>query len=157
MGIGPSTKETSLHHFRDPLLEVVSADEELDLMGVILVGTPDDNEDKLLVGTRTAIWAESMRADGVIISSDGWGNSDVDYTNTCEQLGIRGIPVTGLKFIGKVAGFVVTNNYLDGIIDINKSEVGAENNVVGENNVVELDCRKVTAMLKLKMRQRDKE
>ena len=24
MGIGPSTKETSLHHFRDPLLEVVS-------------------------------------------------------------------------------------------------------------------------------------
>ncbi|MEI3335230.1 MAG: proline reductase, partial [Dorea longicatena] len=24
MGIGPSTKETSLHHFRDPLLEVVA-------------------------------------------------------------------------------------------------------------------------------------
>ena len=22
-------------------------------------------------------WAEAMRADGVILSSDGWGNSDV--------------------------------------------------------------------------------
>ena len=66
MGIGPSTKETSLHHFRDPLLDVVSSDEDLDLMGIIIVGTPDDNTDKLLVGTRAAVWAEAMRADGVI-------------------------------------------------------------------------------------------
>lgn len=157
MGIGPSTKETSLHHFRDPLLDVVSSDADLDLMGVVIVGTPDDNEDKMLVGTRTAIWAECMRADGVIISSDGWGNSDVDFTNTCEQLGIRGIPVTGLKFSGSVAGFVVTNDYLGGILDINKSEEGIETNVVGENNMVELDCRKAAAMLKLKMRQKDVE
>ncbi|MCP1102901.1 D-proline reductase (dithiol) PrdE [Aequitasia blattaphilus] len=155
MGIGPSTKETSLHHFRDPLLDVVSKDEELDLMGIIIVGTPDGNEEKMLVGTRTAVWAECMRADGVIISSDGWGNSDVDFTNTCEQLGVRGIPVTGLNFSGTVAQFVVTNNYLDGIIDINKSEEGIETNVVGENNMVELDCKKATALLKLKMRQKD--
>lgn len=157
MGIGPSTKETSLHHFRDPLLEVVSGDEDLDLLGVMLVGTPDDNEDKLLVGTRAAVWAECMRADGVIMSADGWGNSDVDYANTCEQLGIRGIPVTGLKFIGSVAGFVVTNNYLGGIKDMNKSAAGVETNVVGENNVSELDCRKVTALLKLRMRENDNE
>lgn len=103
MGIGPSTKETSLHHFRDPLLEVVAEDTDLDLLGLIIVGTPDDNKDKMLVGTRAAAMAECMRADGVIISSDGWGNSDVDYTNTCEQLGIRGIPVTGLNFSGTVA------------------------------------------------------
>ena len=50
MGIGPSTKETSLHHFRDPLLEVVSEDTDLDLLGLIIVGTPDDNKDKMLVG-----------------------------------------------------------------------------------------------------------
>ena len=116
MGIGPSTKETSLHHFRDPLLEVVSEDTDLDLLGLIIVGTPDDNKDKMLVGTRAAAMAECMRADGVIISSDGWGNSDVDYTNTCEQLGIRGIPVTGLNFSGTVAKFVVVNDYLDGTI-----------------------------------------
>ena len=49
MGIGPSTKETSLHHFRDPLLDVVSSDEDLDLMGIIIVGTPDDNTDNCLL------------------------------------------------------------------------------------------------------------
>ena len=150
MGIGPSTKETSLHHFRDPLLDVVSSDTDLDLMGIIIVGTPDDNEDKMLV------WAEAMRADGVIISSDGWGNSDVDYTNTCEQVGTRGIAVTGLNFSGTVAQFVVVNNYLDGIVDINKSADGTETNVVGENNMVELDCKKATALLKLKMRKNEK-
>jgi len=154
MGIGPSTKETSLHHFRDPLLDVVSNDTDLDLMGIMIVGTPDGNEDKMLVGTRVAVWAEAMRADGVIISSDGWGNSDVDYTNTVEQIGSRGIAVTGLNFSGTVGQFVVTNDYLDGIIDINKSEDGIETNVVGENNMTTLDCRKAMAMLKLKMRQK---
>lgn len=153
MGIGPSTKETTLHHFRDPLLDVVSADEELDLLGVLVVGTPDDNEEKMLVGTRATVMAECMRADGVIISSDGWGNSDVDYANTCEQLGIRGIPVTGLKFSGQNGGFVVENKYLSGIKDINKNAEGLESCIVGENNVTELDAKKVTAMLKLKMRQ----
>ena len=157
MGIGPSTKETSLHHFRDPLLDVVSNDTDLDLMGILLVGTPDDNKDKMWVGTRSAVWAEAMRADGVIISSDGWGNSDVDFTNTCEQLGIRGIPVTGLNFSGTVAQFVVVNEYLDGIVDINKSADGTETNVVGENNMVALDCRKAMALLKLKMRQKDQQ
>ena len=157
MGIGPSTKETSLHHFRDPLLDVVSNDTDLDLMGILLVGTPDDNKDKMLVGTRSAVWAEAMRADGVIISSDGWGNSDVDFTTTREQLGIRGIPVTGLNFSGTVAQFVVVNEYLDGIIDINKSADGTETNVVGENNMVALDCRKAMALLKLKMRQKDQQ
>lgn len=153
MGIGPSTKETSLHHFRDPLLEVVSEDTDLDLMGILLVGTPDGNEEKMLVGTRAAVWAEAMRADGVIISSDGWGNSDVDFTNTVEQLGIRGIPVSGLNFSGTVAQFVVVNDYLDAIVDINKSADGTETDVVGENNVTRLDCLKAKALLKLKMRQ----
>ena len=32
MGVGPSTKETTLHHFRDPLLDVVSNDEDIDLI-----------------------------------------------------------------------------------------------------------------------------
>ncbi len=39
MGIGPSTKETSLHHFRDPLLDIVESDKDVDLLGVIVVGT----------------------------------------------------------------------------------------------------------------------
>ena len=144
MGIGPSTKETSLHHFRDPLLDVVSSDEDLELMGIIIVGT------------RAAVWAEAMRADGVILSSDGWGNSDVDFANTAEQMEIRGIPVTGLKFSGTVGQFVVENDHLGEILDINKSEEGIETDVLGENNVTELDAKKVTAMLKLKMRKNEK-
>lgn len=155
MGIGPSTKETSLHHFRDPLLDVVSNDKDFDLMGVLIVGTPDGNEEKMLVGTRAAVWAEAMRADGVIISSDGWGNSDVDFTNTVEQLNVRGISVTGLNFCGTVGQFVVENEYLGkNIVDINKSKDGVETNVVGENNMTEMDCRKAAAILKLKMRQK---
>lgn len=154
MGIGPSTKETSLHHFRDPLLEVVAEDTDLDLLGLIIVGTPDDNKDKMLVGTRAAAMAECMRADGVIISSDGWGNSDVDYTNTIEQLGKRNIPVVGIHFTGTAAQFVVTNPYMDTIVDMNKNPEGIETNIVGENAVDRIDARKATAMLKLKMRKR---
>ncbi len=157
MGIGPSTKETSLHHFRDPLLDVVYNDDDVDLMGIIIVGTPDDNDDKMLVGTRAAVWAECMRADGAIVSSDGWGNSDVDYANTLEQLGTRGIAVTGLNFSGTAGQFVVENDYLDGVVDINKSREGVETNVVGENNMTELDCKKALALLKLKMRKLENE
>ena len=157
MGIGPSTKETSLHHFRDPLLDVVYNDDDVDLMGVIIVGTPDDNDDKMLVGTRAAVWAECMRADGAIVSSDGWGNSDVDYANTLEQLGTRGIAVTGLNFSGTAGQFVVVNDYLDGVVDINKRVEGVETNVVGENNMTELDCKKALALLKLKMRKLENE
>ena len=149
MGIGPSTKETTLHHFRDPLLEVVSEDTDLDLLGILLVGTPDGNEEKMFVGTRAAVMAECMRADGVIISCDGWGNSHVDYTNTVEQIGKRGIPVTGITFNGTVAQFVVVNDYLDAIIDINKS--------ADENNMTKLDCLKAKALLKLKMQKKERE
>ena len=157
MGIGPSTKETSLHHFRDPLLDVVSADTDVDLMGIVLVGSPDGNEDKMLVGTRAAVWAECMRADGVIVSCDGWGNSHVDYTNTMEQIGIRGIPAAGITFNGTVAQFVVVNDYLDAIVDINKNPEGVESNIVGENNMVEKDCKIALYKLKAKMKKKELE
>lgn len=157
MGIGPSTKETSLHHFRDPLLDVVSNDRDVDLMGVMLVGSPDGNEDKMLVGTRAAVWAECMRADGVIVSCDGWGNSHVDYTNTMEQIGIRGIPAAGITFNGTVAQFVVVNDYLDAIVDINKNPEGVESNIVGENNMTERDCKIALYKLKAKMKKKELE
>lgn len=153
MGIGPSTKETSLHHFRDPLLDIVSNDTDVDLLGIMLVGTPQDNVEKERVGTRAASLLESMRADGVIVSSDGWGNSHVDYANTFEEIGKRKIPAVGVTFNGKVAKFVVTNKYMDTIVDINKSESGTETEVVGENTTSVLDAKKALALLKLKMRR----
>ncbi|MCL6269250.1 glycine/sarcosine/betaine reductase component B subunit [Sansalvadorimonas sp. 2012CJ34-2] len=152
MGIGPSTKETTLHHFRDPILDVVSRDADIDLLGVVVVGTPQVNEEKYFVGKRTATWIEAMRADGVIFSVDGWGNSHVDYENTFREIGQRGIPAVGLSFIGTQARFVVENEYMDTVVDINKNQEGIETEVVGENSLVNLDARKALALLKLKMK-----
>ena len=123
----------------------------------MLVGSPDGNEDKMLVGTRAAVWAECMRADGVIVSCDGWGNSHVDYTNTMEQIGIRGIPAAGITFNGTVAQFVVVNDYLDAIVDINKNPEGVESNIVGENNMTERDCKIALYKLKAKMKKKELE
>ena len=153
MGIGPSTKETSLHHFRDPIVELLGEDTDIDFQGVVLVGTPQDNSDKYFVGTRAASWIEGMRTDGVILSADGWGNSHVDFANTWEELGKRGIPAVGVTFQGKQASFVVKNKYMTTLVDINKSEQGIETEVVGENNVDLMDARKAIALLKLKVRK----
>ncbi|WXR62173.1 glycine/sarcosine/betaine reductase component B subunit [Peptostreptococcaceae bacterium AGR-M142] len=155
MGIGPSTKETTLHHFKDPLLEVVSNDNDIDLLGIIVVGTPQDNEEKNFVGQRSAALIEGMRADGVIFSLDGWGNSHVDFANTIEEIGKRDIPVVGMSFIGTQAKFVVKNRYMDTVVDFNKSKEGIETQVVGENNPNEIDAKKALAFLKLKMRKKD--
>ena len=98
-----------------------------------------------------------MRADGVIVSCDGWGNSHVDYTNTMEQIGIRGIPAAGITFNGTVAQFVVVNDYLDAIVDINKNPEGVESNIVGENNMTEKDCKIALYKLKAKMKKKEME
>jgi len=156
MGIGPSTKETTLHHFRDPLLEVVSSDDDVDLLGVIVAGTPQENGDKVFVAERAAAWVEAMRADGVIVSIDGWGNSNIDFATAIEEVGRRNIPVVGMSFVGVQAQFVVTNKYMDTIVDFNKSVDGIETEVVGENTVALIDAKKALAFLKLKMRNRRK-
>jgi D-proline reductase (dithiol) PrdE len=155
MGIGPSTKETTLHHFRDPLVEIVDNDGDVDLLGIIVAGTPQENQDKVFVAERAAAWVEAMRAEGVIVSIDGWGNSNIDFATVIEEIGKRGIPVVGMSFVGTQAQFVVTNKYMDTIVDFNKSIEGIETEVVGENNVVELDAKKALAFLKLKMKNRE--
>ncbi len=154
MGVGPSTKETSLHHFRDPLLDLVDADTDIDVVGVMILGTPQGNKEKYRVGKRAAQWAEGMRVDGAILSCDGWGNSHVDFANTIEEFGKRDIPLVGITFIGTQAQFVVTNRYMDTIVDMNKSAEGIETEVVGENTVGTMDCRKALAFLKLKMNKK---
>ena len=152
MGVGPSTKETSLHHFRDPLLDLFQNDEDIDFVGFIVSGTPQSNDEKDYVAARTGAWLEAMRVDGVLVSIDGWGNSHVDFAQTFEEIGRRGIPSVGLSFIGTQAKFVFENEYMQTIVDFNKSKAGIETTVVGENTVDSLDARKALALLKLKMR-----
>ena len=55
MGIGTSMKETSLHYYRDPLVEVLSEDADVNLRGIIIVGSPDKNEDKYLSAERIGV------------------------------------------------------------------------------------------------------
>lgn len=153
MGIGPSTKETTLHHFRDPLVQVLGDDEDIDFLGVMIAGIPQDNVNKYFTSDRVGAWVEGMRADGAIVSEDSWGNSNVDFAHAIEEIGKRGVSVVGVSFVGTQAQFVVTNEYMDTIVDINKSTEGVETNVVGENNLDVLDARKAVALLKLKMRQ----
>ena len=86
---------------------------------------------------------KAMRTDGCIVSADSWGNSNIDFANTIEQIGSRGIPVVGISFTGTQGAFVVSNEYMDTIVDINKSEEGIETNVVGENSLTILDAKKL--------------
>ena len=63
------------------------------------------------------------------------------------------LAVVGLTFVGTVAQFVVVNEYMDTIVDMNKNPEGIESEIVGENEVTELEARKALAFLKLKMRK----
>ena len=89
MGIGPSTKETTLHHFRDPLVEELCDDTDLDFVGIIIAGIPQDNVNKLFTGSRVGAWAEALRVKGAIVSEDSWGNSNVDFAQAIEEIGKR--------------------------------------------------------------------
>lgn len=153
MGIGPSTKETTLHHFKDPLTEIICQDEELNLIGIIVQGTPQSNESKIFTAERTAVLAQTLRADGAVVSTDGWGNSNIDFISLIDELNERKIATSGLSFIGTAGKFVMDSPNLKGIIDINKSESGTETCNVGENSMSRLDARKAVAVLKLKMRR----
>ena len=152
MGVGPSTKETTLHHFHDPLVQVFGSDPDINLQGVVVVGTPEDNTLKHMVGKRAAKWLKGMATQGAVIAADGWCNSDVDFMNTMSAIGDEGISIVGLKFIGKQATFVVSNEYTKYVLDINKSAQGIETTVVGENSLDLRDANKALGLLKLKMR-----
>lgn len=62
MGIGPSSKETTLHHFRDPLVDKAYNDNNIDLLGIILAGIPEVYDDKVFIADRIADMVSSLRA-----------------------------------------------------------------------------------------------
>ncbi len=59
-----------------------------------------------------------------------------------------------MSFVGTQAQFVVTNEFMDTVVDFNKSKAGIETEVVGENNVMSIDAKKALAFLKLKMKRK---
>lgn len=157
MGIGTSMKETTLHYYRDPLVDVVSNDPDVNLMGIVIYGSADLNEDKLRAANRVGVSLEAMRADGALLSCNGLGNNHVDYAHTIEEIEARGIPVVALSMV-PASEFVIQNDYMDGVVCFYKTydkvdQVGDETTVLAENTVAEIDARKALARLKLKMRQ----
>lgn len=150
MGVGPSMKETTLHHFRDPLIEITRRDESIDLVGVAIVGSPQDNSQKFYGAARLAVLADALNVDGILIYAEGYGNQHIDFAAHMEELGKRDIPVVGLTFAAD--GFVVENEYMTDIIDLDKSGTARESEVVAENTVSAVDVVRALRLLKQKMR-----
>lgn len=156
MGLGPSIKMTTLHHFRCPVTEALSKEKDIEFTGIIVDGVSEVCDDKIYTAKRVGDIAQIMRADAAIVAIDGWGNHHVDFVNVIEQLGIRGIPSVGLSYIAQQGRLVCTNSYVDCVIDFNKSEAGYESCVVGENNLTDYDAMKAVALVKNKLRKAGK-
>ena len=156
MGIGPSSKETTLHHYRDPLFEVLRKDKNINFLGLLFQGTPEDIKNKNFVAYRTVETSKALGIDGAIVSIDSWGNSHVDFTSVLENFGKEKIPTIGFSFLGNQASFVVTNPYMGIVLDMNKNDLGIETTVVGENTATIDDARKGVTLLKNKILKNNK-
>lgn len=156
MGLGPSIKMTTLHHYRCPVTAALAKEKELEFTGIIVDGVSEVCDDKIYTAKRVGDIAQMLRADGAIVAIDGWGNHHVDFVNVIEQLGIRGIPSVGLSYIARQGRLVCTNNYVDCVVDFNKSASGYESCVVGENNLTDYDAMKAVALLKNKIKKAGK-
>lgn len=155
MGLGPSIKMTTLHHYNCPLTSALAREKDIDFAGIIIDGVSEVCDDKIYTAERTGYIAECMRADGAIVAIDGWGNHHVDFVNVIEQIGMKGIPVVALSYIGLQGRLVCSNSYVDTVIDFNKSVSGYESCVVGQNNLDDYDAMKAVALLKNKMRKKN--
>lgn len=149
MGVGPSTKETTLHHFRDPMVEITRKDDSLDFVGVAVVGSPQDNSEKHYVARRIGVLAEALGVDGVLIYAEGFGNQHVDFAAHMEELGKRGIPAVGLTFTAN--GLVVENEYMDDVFDLDKAGQAMETEVVEQNAANAVDVVKALKVLKTRI------
>lgn len=156
MGLGPSIKMTTLHHYRCPVTEALSKEKDIEFTGIIVDGVSEVCDDKIYTAKRVGDIAQMMRADAAIVAIDAWGNHHVDFVNVIEQLGIRGIPSVGLSYIARQGRLVCTNNFVDCVIDFNKSESGYESCVVGQNNLTDYDAMKAVALVKNKLRKAGK-
>ena len=149
--IGPASKEMSRHYWREPLVLEALHDEEVDLCGVVFVGSPQINAEKFYVSKRVGQTVEMMDADGAFVTTEGFGNNHIDFASHIEQIGMRGIPVVGMSYCAVQGALVVGNKHMAYMVDNNKSESGIENEVLGCNTLCEEDAIRALAMLKTAM------
>lgn len=146
--IGPASKETSRHYWREPLVHEAMHDEEIDLVGIMLVGSPQANTDKFYVSGRVGQTIECMGVDGAIVTTEGFGNNHVDFASHIEQIGKRGVKVVGASYCAVQGALVVGNQYMGAMCDNNKSKQGIENEIFGNNTLCREDAVRQLAMLK---------
>ena len=149
--IGPASKECSRHYFREPLIMEALQDEEIDLVGVIFVGSPQANSEKFYVSRRLGMTIEAMRVEGAIVTTEGFGNNHIDFASHIEQIGERGISVVGVTYSALQGALVLGNKYMKHMIDVNKSEKGIENEILCYNTLCPEDATRAMAMLKTVM------
>ncbi|AWI07595.1 D-proline reductase (dithiol) proprotein PrdA [Clostridium drakei] len=149
--IGPASKECSRHYWREPLVHQVLADPDLDLCGVLFVGSPQINTEKFYVSERMGMIVEALDVDGAFVTTEGFGNNHIDFASHVEQIGMRGIPCVAFSFCAVQGQLVVGNKYMKYIIDNNKSEAGIENEILGCNTLCPEDAIRGAEMLKAAM------
>ena len=149
--IGPASKECSRHYFREPLVMEALQDEEIDLVGVIFVGSPQANSEKFYVSRRLGMTIEAMRVDGAIVTTEGFGNNHIDFASHIEQIGERGISVVGVTYSALQGALVLGNKHMKHMIDVNKSKEGIENEILCYNTLCPEDAIRAMAMLKTVM------
>ena len=149
--IGPASKENSRHYWREPLVIEAMHDEEIDLVGVVFVGSPQVNAEKFYVSKRLGMMIEAMGVDGAIVTTEGFGNNHIDFASHIEQIGKRGVAVVGVSFSAVQGALVVGNEYMKYMIDNNKSKQGIENEILSNNTLCPEDAIRSLAMLKTVM------
>ena len=153
--IGPASKEMSRHYWREPLVLEALHDEEVDLCGVVFVGSPQINAEKFYVSRRVGHTVEMMDADGAFVTTEGFGNNHIDFASHIEQIGMRGVPTVGMSYCAVQGALVVGNKHMQYMVDNNKSEAGIENEILGNNTLCQEDAIRALAMLKAAMAGED--
>lgn len=149
--VGPATKESTRHYFREPLLRLMAEDGEIGLVGVVFIGSPQVDDDKAFVSARLGALVEALDVEGAIITTEGFGNNHIDFAESIQQIGARGASVVGASFSAHQGQLVVGNRYMDAMIELNKNPEGRESEILGESTLCPEDARRALLMLKTKM------
>ncbi|MDR2893160.1 MAG: D-proline reductase (dithiol) proprotein PrdA [Deltaproteobacteria bacterium] len=149
--IGPASKEMTRHYFREPMVELLANDPEINLVGVAFVGSPQVNDEKTFVSRRLGAMADTMDIAGCIVTTEGFGNNHIDFASHIEQMGSRGIKVVGVSYCAYQGQLVVGNKYTDAMVELNKDAGGFESERLGENTLTAPEAKRALAMLKNKL------
>lgn len=149
--ITPDTKECSLLYWREPIIERLANDEEIDFLGVIFIGSPQANTEKFYVSKRLGALIDVICPDGCIVTTEGFGNNHIDFASHIEQIGSLGVPVVGVSYCGVQGALVVGNKYMDAMVDLCVSEDGNVEDILAKNSLTPEAAFRAVAMLKNKI------